>query len=75
VTRQHLDLRGLKCPLPVLRTKKALRAMAPGDEIEVLATDPGSVRDFRAFCDTTGDDLVSSAENAGVYSYVVRKKA
>lgn len=49
--------------------------MAPGDEIEVLATDPGSVRDFRAFCDTTGDDLVSSAENAGVYSYVVRKKA
>jgi tRNA 2-thiouridine synthesizing protein A len=75
VTRQHLDLRGLKCPLPVLRTKKALRAMAPGDEIEVLATDPGSVRDFRAFCDTTGDDLVSSAEHAGVYSYVVRKKA
>ncbi len=75
MTRQHLDLRGLKCPLPVLRTKKALRAMAPGDEIEVLATDPGSVRDFRAFCDTTGDDLVSSAENAGVYSYVVRKKA
>lgn len=75
MTRQHLDLRGLKCPLPVLRTKKALRAMAPGDEIEVLATDPGSVRDFRAFCDTTGDELVSAAENAGVYSYVVRKKA
>ena len=49
--------------------------MAPGDEVEVLATDPGSVRDFRAFCGATGDELVSSAENAGVYTYVVRKKA
>lgn len=47
--------------------------MAPGDEVEVLATDPGSVRDFRAFCDTTGDELVTAIEAAGIYTYIVKK--
>lgn len=69
-----LDLKGLKCPLPVLRAKKALKAMAPGAVLEVLATDPGSVKDFHAFCETTGDEMVSWSEANGVYSYTLRKR-
>ena len=69
-----LDLKGLKCPLPVLRAKKALKGMEPGAVLEVLATDPGSVKDFNAFCETTGDEMVSWSEAGGVYSYTLRKK-
>ena len=69
-----LDLKGLKCPLPVLRAKKALKSMAPGAVLEVLATDPGSVKDFHAFCETTGDSMVSWSEANGVYRYTLRKK-
>ena len=69
-----LDLKGLKCPLPVLRAKKALKSMAPGAVLEILATDPGSVNDFHAFCETTGDDMVSWSEANGVYRYTLRKK-
>ena len=69
-----LDLKGLKCPLPVLRAKKALKSMAPGAVLEVLATDPGSVKDFHAFCETTGDGMVSWSEANGVYRYTLRKK-
>lgn len=71
---EPLDLKGLKCPLPVLRAKKALKGMAPGALLEVLATDPGSVKDFHAFCETTGDEMVSWSEADGVYSYKLRKK-
>ena len=70
---QSLDLRGLRCPLPVLRTKKVLKSLAPGDEVEVLATDPQAPKDFQAFCDTTGHALVSSTEADGVYRLVVRR--
>ena len=69
-----LDLKGMKCPLPVLRAKKALKRMAPGAVLEILATDPGSVKDFHAFCETTGDDMVSWSEANGVYRYTLRKK-
>ena len=69
-----LDLKGLKCPLPVLRAKKALKNMAPGAVLEILATDPGSVKDFDAFCKTTGDDMVSWSQANGVYRYTLRKK-
>ena len=69
-----LDLKGMKCPLPVLRAKKALKIMAPGAVLEILATDPGSVKDFHAFCETTGDDMVSWSEANGVYRYTLRKK-
>ena len=70
-----LDLKGLKCPLPVLRAKKALKGMTPGALLEVLATDPGSVNDFQAFCETTGDEMVSWSEVDGVYRYTLRKKS
>jgi tRNA 2-thiouridine synthesizing protein A len=69
-----LDLKGLKCPLPVLRAKKALKSMAPGAVLEVLATDPGSVKDFHTFCETTGDDMVSWSEANGVYRFTLRRK-
>ncbi len=71
---QSLDLKGLKCPLPVLRAKKALKALNPGDTLEVIATDPGSVKDFPAFCDTTGNTLETWDETDGVYRFVLRKK-
>lgn len=70
---QSLDLRGLRCPLPVLRTKKVLKSLAPGDEVEVLATDPQALKDFIAFCDTTGHVLVSSTEADGVFRFLVRR--
>ena len=70
-----LDVKGLACPMPVLRARKALKALSPGEELEVLATDPGSVKDFDAFCATTGNGLVSSDETGGVYRFVIRKKA
>ncbi len=70
-----LDVKGLACPMPVLRAKKALKAIAAGEELEVLATDPGSVKDFDAFCATTGHALVTADESDGVYRFVIRKKA
>ncbi|MEQ8246232.1 MAG: sulfurtransferase TusA family protein [Alphaproteobacteria bacterium] len=72
---QSLDLKGLKCPLPVLRAKKTLKSMAPGETLEVLATDPGAVKDFPAFCQTTGNTLESWSETDGVFRFVLRKKA
>ena len=72
---QSLDLKGLKCPLPVLRAKKTLKSMAPGETLEVFATDPGAVKDFPAFCDTTGNALESWSETDGVFRFVLRKKA
>lgn len=68
-----LDVKGLACPMPVLRAGKALKALRPGDELEVLATDPGSVKDFEAFCATTGHSLVAADQADGVYRYVIRK--
>ena len=70
-----LDVKGLACPMPVLRAKKALKAIDPGEELEVLSTDPGSVKDFDAFCAATGHALVTADETDGVYRYVIRKKS
>jgi len=70
----RLDVKGAVCPIPVLRAKKALKAIDPGEELEVLATDPGSVKDFDAFCATTGHGLIASDEDGGVYRFVIRKK-
>ena len=67
-----LDLRGLHCPLPVLRAKKALRALAPGSVLEVLADDPLSPVDFEAFCAASGDALVESVERDGVFRFLIR---
>jgi tRNA 2-thiouridine synthesizing protein A len=69
-----LDALGLKCPLPVLRARKAIRDVAPGEALTVLATDPAAPRDFEAFCEQTGHRYVSGTEAGGVYTIVLRKK-
>ena len=68
-----LAARGLKCPLPVLRARMAMQRVAPGGVLRVLATDPGAVRDFRAFCDATGHELLESREEAGELTFRIRK--
>ncbi len=70
-----LDAQGLKCPLPVLRARKAMRAMAPGEELTVLATDDAAPADFRAFCEQTGHRFLSISEADGVHTIMVRLKA
>ena len=69
-----LDARGLACPMPVLKAKKAIRAVAPGETLTVRATDPGSVEDFKAFCGVTGHGLESHGESEGIFTFVIRKK-
>jgi len=69
-----LDARGLACPLPVLKAKKAIRSVPPGGVLTVLATDPGAGPDFRAFCEHTGHLLVSHAEAEGVSTFRIRRK-
>jgi tRNA 2-thiouridine synthesizing protein A len=69
-----LDARGWTCPLPVLRARKLLKAMPIGENLQILATDPGSVRDFEAFCRQTGNTLLESREDTdGVYHYRIKK--
>ena len=70
-----LDAKGLACPLPVLRANRALRGMAPGERLRLTATDKASVADVRAFCRETGHELTAFAEEAGVFSFVIRKRA
>ncbi len=70
-----LDTKGLNCPLPVLKAKKAINGLAAGDTLQVLATDPGAVKDFEAFCRATGHELVESGEDDGVYSFLIKKTA
>ncbi|MGB0571902.1 MAG: sulfurtransferase TusA family protein [Alphaproteobacteria bacterium] len=70
---QMLDTSGLKCPLPVLKAKKALKTMSPGAMLRVVATDPGSVRDFAHFCEATGDSLLESTEGDGIYTFRICK--
>ena len=71
---REVDARGLNCPLPILRTKKALNDMASGQVLRVLATDPGSVRNFEAFAKQTGNQLLQFAEQDGVFSFLVKRK-
>ena len=68
-----LDLRGLNCPLPILRARKALRALPPGSTLEVFADDPLSPVDFAAFCEASGDKLVESVETDGVFRFLIRR--
>jgi tRNA 2-thiouridine synthesizing protein A len=70
---QKLDLKGLKCPLPVLRTNKALRALAVGEVIEIEATDPASAKDFETYCQTAGHGLLARDESEGVFTFRIRK--
>ena len=70
-----LDARGLNCPLPILKAKKALKDVPAGGTLEILATDPGAVADFAAFCRTTGNELVEHSEKGGVYRFILRRPA
>lgn len=72
---QKLDTKGLTCPLPVLRTKKAIKEVPAGGTLTVEATDPGAIKDFEAFCQATGHELVSSTTSQGVLTFVIRKKS
>jgi tRNA 2-thiouridine synthesizing protein A len=69
-----LDLKGLSCPLPIVKTAQAFKELASGDLVEALATDPGSVPDFAAWCKSTKNELVEQSEDAGVYRFVIRKR-
>jgi tRNA 2-thiouridine synthesizing protein A len=71
---KELDAKGLNCPLPILRTKKALAEMSSGQVLRVIATDPGSVKDMQAFAKQTGNELVSSAEAGGEFTFFMKKK-
>lgn len=72
---QVLDTKGLNCPLPILKAKKALNEVPADGTLEVLSTDPGSVADFQAFCRTTGNDLLEHDETDKVYRFLIKKKA
>ena len=69
-----LDVKGMACPLPVLKANRALRSLAPGDRLRVLATDRAAVADFRAFCHETGHALIAMSEEAGVFSFIIRRR-
>jgi tRNA 2-thiouridine synthesizing protein A len=69
-----VDARGLSCPMPIVKTAQAIRTIASGGLIEVLATDPGSVKDFAAWSRTTGNELVDQSVDGGIYRFVLRRK-
>jgi tRNA 2-thiouridine synthesizing protein A len=70
---QELDASGLNCPLPILRAKKALNALDSGKILKIIATDPGSVKDFEAFSKQTGNPLLESGEEGGKYVFRIQK--
>ena len=72
--KQVLDVKGLACPLPVLKAKKRLKGMASGEILVVQATDPGSVRDFRAFAEMTGHELVATSEAGDIFTFELRRR-
>jgi tRNA 2-thiouridine synthesizing protein A len=71
---QHVDARGLSCPMPIVKTAQAVKTVPSGALIEVLATDPGSVKDFAAWSRTTGNELIEQTADGGVYRFVLRRK-
>ncbi len=71
--KEELDARNLNCPLPILRTKKAITKLQSGEVLKVVATDPGSVKDFEAFAKQTGHALLDSSEQSGEYTFFLQK--
>ena len=71
---QEIDTRGLNCPLPILKAKKALSEMASGETLRVISTDPGSVRDFKAFARQTGNDLLDQQTHGGEFIHVLKRR-
>jgi len=72
---ETLDTKGLNCPLPILKAKKAITKLESGDTLEILSTDPGSVQDFEAFSRATGHELLEHSEADGVYRFLLKKSA
>ena len=72
---QTLDAKGLNCPLPILKARKALKDVPTAGTLEILATDPGSVADFEAFCRQTGNELMEHSEDEGIYRFLIKKTA
>ncbi|MFZ8804995.1 MAG: sulfurtransferase TusA family protein [Candidatus Calescibacterium sp.] len=70
----EFDARGLKCPMPVIKVRKILQSLKPGEIILVLADDPGAKRDFPAFCAQTGDEIIKSEEENGVLKFYIKKR-
>jgi tRNA 2-thiouridine synthesizing protein A len=70
---QELDASGLNCPLPILRAKKTLAGMGAGQVLHIIATDPGSVKDFEAFSKQTGNTLLESREEGGKFHFLIKK--
>ncbi len=71
---KELDARGMNCPLPILKTKKSLADMTPGQVLKVVSTDCGSVKDMQAFSNQTGNELLSTTEASGEYTFLLKKK-
>ncbi len=70
---QTLDTKGLNCPIPIVKAKKALTSMSAGQVLEILATDPGAVKDFEAFSRKTGNELLEWNEDSGVFTFQIKK--
>ena len=70
---QELDASGLNCPLPILRAKKTLNSMSSGQVLHIIATDPGSVKDFDSFAKQTGNELMESKEEGGKFHFLIKK--
>ncbi|MFO7592857.1 MAG: sulfurtransferase TusA family protein [Pseudomonadota bacterium] len=71
---RELDASGLNCPLPILRAKKAIAGMKAGEVLKVIATDPGAVKDFEAFCKQTGNALLQSGSSGDGFEFLIRKQ-
>ncbi len=69
----ELDARGLNCPLPILRAKKSIAQLASGQVLKIIATDPGSVKDFESFCKQTGNELLQSGDENGEFVFLLKK--
>jgi len=72
-TTATLDARGLNCPLPILRTKKALNSLQSGDTLQMVSSDPGSIKDMDAFCNQTGNELLENSTENSEFTFIIRK--
>ena len=70
---KEVDASGLSCPLPILKTRNAVKTLSSGETLRVLATDHGSLKDIESFCNQTGNVLLSMKEDAGIYEFLIRK--
>ena len=73
LTTAVLDAKGLNCPLPILKARKALQGLPAGGLLEIYATDPGAVKDFESFCRSTGNELVTSSQEGNVFKFVIKR--